>query len=101
MPVNTSPPQITGTPQVGHVLSCSQGTWTNNPTSFAYKWNRDGTAITGATSSSYTVVSADAGRVAHLHRHGVERGGERVGDERGRHRRRLDAEATAWQPARR
>ncbi len=61
VPANTSPPQITGTPEVGHVLSCSQGTWTNNPTSFSYKWNRDGTAIAGATSSDYTALSADSG----------------------------------------
>jgi hypothetical protein len=41
---------------------CSQGGWTNDPTSFAYRWNRDGAAITGATSSSYTVTDADAAR---------------------------------------
>ncbi len=61
VPANTVLPQITGTPEVGNVLNCSQGTWTNNPTSFAYKWNRDGTAITSATSSSYTVVTVDSG----------------------------------------
>jgi hypothetical protein len=38
------------------------GNWTNDPTSFAYQWNRDGAAIAGATSSSYTVTDADAAR---------------------------------------
>ena len=61
-PENTLPPAISGTAVVGQTLGCSQGSWTNDPTSFAYQWNRDGAAIAGATSSSYTVTDADAAR---------------------------------------
>ena len=55
-----TPPQINGTPTVGQTLTCSQGTWQNGPTSFAYQWRRGSNAIAGATTSSYTLVAADA-----------------------------------------
>ena len=60
-PVSTTPPQLTGTPAVGQTLTCSQGSWEHNPTSYAYAWLRDGSAISGQTASAYTVQSADAG----------------------------------------
>jgi hypothetical protein len=37
------------------------GAWTNSPTSYTYQWKRDGVAITGATSITYTPVAADVG----------------------------------------
>jgi hypothetical protein len=61
-PQNTAPPVITGTPVLGDRLNCSTGTFTDSPASFAYQWNRDGAAISGATASTYTVVSADVGQ---------------------------------------
>ena len=61
-PENTAPPAISGTAVVGRTLSCSQGSWTNDPTSFAYRWNRGGTAIAGAVSPTYTVTGADVAR---------------------------------------
>jgi len=66
-PQNTAPPKITGTAREGQVLTASTGTWSNSPTSFTYQWLRcasDGTgcgAITGATSSTYTLVAGDVG----------------------------------------
>jgi hypothetical protein len=60
-PVNTKLPAITGTPQAGHTLTCSRGTWTNGPTSFKFRWKRNGTAITGATHPTYRVQAADGG----------------------------------------
>jgi hypothetical protein len=59
--VNTGAPVITGTPTAGKTLSCSTGTWTNDPTSYAYQWYRDGTPIQGATMSSYVVQTSDEG----------------------------------------
>ena len=59
-PANTVAPVVTGTGAVGQVLSCSQGTWINSPTSFAYQWLRGGANISGATASTYTLAPADA-----------------------------------------
>jgi hypothetical protein len=63
VPVNSVLPAITGTAQVGQVLTCSQGTWTNSPTGYAYqwRWNDTGAVIAGATSASYTAVAGDVG----------------------------------------
>ena len=61
-PGNTAPPAISGVPEVGRTLGCSRGSWTNDPTSFAYGWKRDGAAIAGATSSQHSVTGADVGR---------------------------------------
>lgn len=61
-PVNTALPVVSGTPSVGSVLSCTTGTWTGDPTIvYTYHWRRDGVNISGATASTYTLVSADLG----------------------------------------
>jgi hypothetical protein len=60
-PVSTAAPAVTGTATPGGVLSCSQGSWGNSPTSFAYQWLRNGVAIAGQTSVTYTVQSIDEG----------------------------------------
>jgi hypothetical protein len=60
-PVNTVLPSLTGTPAVGKALSCSTGSWTNNPTSFTYTWLRNGSLIPGQAASTYIVQSADLG----------------------------------------
>ena len=64
-PSNTSLPVVSGTAQVGSTLSCSNGTWTGtSPITFAYQWiySNTGSAIVGATSSTYTIVVEDRGR---------------------------------------
>lgn len=67
-PVNTAPPTISGTTQVGQTLTAGNGTWTNNPTSFAYQWlrcNPGGNAcanVANGTQRTYTLVGADASR---------------------------------------
>lgn len=61
VPVNSVLPAVTGTGTVGQTLSCSTGTWSNSPTGYTYQWRRDGVDISGATSSTYVLVSADAG----------------------------------------
>jgi hypothetical protein len=44
----------------GQILSSSTGTWSGAPTpTYAYQWKRAGSAISGATSSTYTVQAAD------------------------------------------
>jgi len=45
----------------GATLTAAPGTWTPAPTSISYQWLRNGVAIAGATSASYTTTAADAG----------------------------------------
>jgi hypothetical protein len=60
-PANTTAPVVSGTGTVGQTLSCTQGTWTNGPTSYARQWLRGGTNIPGATAATYVLVAADGG----------------------------------------
>jgi hypothetical protein len=60
-PVNSVAPAVTGSTTVGSLLSCSQGTWTGSPTGYAYQWKQGASNISGATSSTYTLVTADIG----------------------------------------
>ena len=66
-PVNTAPPTISGTPTVGQMLTASDGTWSNAPTSFAYQWLRcngggnNCVDVANGTQKTYTLVGADAG----------------------------------------
>ena len=66
-PTNTAPPTISGTAKVGQVLTADDGSWTRNPTSFAYQWQRcdadiaSCTNVVGATAKTYAVRLADLG----------------------------------------
>ncbi|WP_172592042.1 right-handed parallel beta-helix repeat-containing protein [Subtercola boreus] len=64
--VNTAPPTISGTVQVGEQLSVTDGSWTVGPMTPAFTWRRNGVALSNATERTYhtyDVVSADAGAV--------------------------------------
>ena len=67
--VNTGSPVISGTTEQGDTLTTTNGTWSGNPTSFAYQWEDCSSAalssctpIGGASSSTYTLTAADVGR---------------------------------------
>ena len=66
-PTNVSAPTITGTPQDGQTLTEVHGSWTNQPTSFSYRWQRCNSggrgcdAIEGATAQTYTLTGDDVG----------------------------------------
>ena len=67
-PSNVSSPTLSGTAVVGQTLTASTGTWTGSPApSFSYQWQdcdqsgQNCTAISGATSSTYTVGAGDVG----------------------------------------
>ena len=72
-PANTDEPVVTGAAAVGSTLTATTGTWSGSVTTFAFQWVRcdvdgglptgaDCATITGATSSSYTLVAADVGK---------------------------------------
>jgi prepilin-type N-terminal cleavage/methylation domain-containing protein len=65
-PEVTTEPSISGNATDGQTLAASNGVWTNSPTSYTYQWQRcsggglsNCTALSGATSSSYVLTSAD------------------------------------------
>jgi hypothetical protein len=64
---NTARPTISGEARVGQELSASEGTWTGNPTSFAFQWQRCDVdtltcaSVIGATGRTYGVRIADLG----------------------------------------
>jgi hypothetical protein len=66
-PKNTAPPTISGTPKVGQQLTADPGSWSGNPTSFAYQWQRcDADVATcfnvvGSTGKTYGVQTGDLG----------------------------------------
>ena len=65
VPTVTSPPSISGQPQVGDVLTANPGAWSNSPTSYDYQWESCATIglgsctpVTGATSQTFTPTEA-------------------------------------------
>lgn len=66
-PKNTALPTITGIARVGQALTASQGSWSGNPTAYAYQWQRCDVdvalcvSVVGATGSTYGVRLADLG----------------------------------------
>lgn len=62
-PVNVGAPELRATDftGIGETLSCSQGSWEYTPTSYSYKWLREGVEIPGATAAEYAIGVVDAG----------------------------------------
>jgi hypothetical protein len=67
-PTNSSPPTLSGSATVGATLSASPGSWGGDtPITYTYEWDACDSSggscsvISGASSQTYTVVSADAG----------------------------------------
>ncbi len=66
-PGSSSLPVVSGTAQVGSVLSSTGGTWSGSPTGYAIQWRRcdasgaNCVAIGGQTDLSYVLASADQG----------------------------------------
>jgi hypothetical protein len=68
VPRNTDRPEIAGTPTVGETLTADEGSWTGNPTSYTFQWQRcdaDNIVaclnVAGATSKSYLLRVGDVG----------------------------------------
>jgi Disaggregatase related len=72
-PMNTSPPSISGSVRPGQTLTGAAGAWSGTtPIAYAYQWRRcDSTGagctdLSGATSQSYTLATADVGSTIRL-----------------------------------
>ena len=62
VPVNTAAPAITGSSAAIGLLTAGTGSWNYGPTSYAYQWYRGGSAISGATGSTYATSDQDSGQ---------------------------------------
>jgi len=60
-PVNTVVPSVSGTPEIGSVLTADPGQWNTEGLAFGYQWRSDGVDIIGATSSTFRPTAALAG----------------------------------------
>lgn len=62
-PVYVTGASITGKHAVGKTLTADKGIWSASPAAtFSYKWFRNGSPISGASSKSYTLKAADKGK---------------------------------------
>jgi hypothetical protein len=64
VPANTTPPEITGTAQVGETLTVTPGVWTGReaPT-LTYQWRVAAAAVVGATGTTFAAREVDEGEV--------------------------------------
>jgi surface antigen len=56
---NTVAPTLSGDPIIAGVLTASPGVWSPSGAATAIQWTRNGTAIAGATGSTYSPTQAD------------------------------------------
>jgi hypothetical protein len=77
VPTNSVAPTITGTAQVGQVLTAVNGTWAGTPTpTFTYVWLVGGVAQ--GTAGTYTCRSADVGKTVVCQVTGANAAGSRA-----------------------
>jgi hypothetical protein len=69
-------PTVSGTANVGQVLTCATGTWTGTSPTLTFQWLHNGVAISGATSSTYTVAGSDLGANVQCQVSGENAGGK-------------------------
>jgi len=79
-PDNTAAPTVTGTPKEGETLTAQTGAWSGTPSPrFTFRWERCDpnaagcAAISGATSNTYKLVTADVGHVVRVNVTGTNR----------------------------
>jgi hypothetical protein len=71
-PVNTALELVSGTATQGQHLTTTNGTWSGNPTAYAYQWRdcdtagNNCTSVTGANSSSYLLAASDVGHMMRI-----------------------------------
>jgi peptidoglycan hydrolase-like protein with peptidoglycan-binding domain len=62
-----STPSISGTAMAGKTLTAQVGAWGPGSIDLTFQWYRNGTAIGGATASTYSLGLADIGQVVSVH----------------------------------
>lgn len=66
-PASGSPPTVSGSAREGQALTTQSGSWSGNPTGYAYQWQRCDasgaacTTISGEAAPTYTLDAADVG----------------------------------------
>lgn len=89
-PENTAAPTVSGDTAQGSTLTCSPGTWalpspfasgSNGTITYTYQWTRDGSNISGATSSTYVTQAADIGTAVGCKVLGANDGGSSSAEE--------------------
>jgi Subtilisin-like serine proteases len=58
----SSSPKASGTYRSGRTLTASKGTWSPTPSTYTYRWLRNGKSISGATKSKYKLTYKDKGK---------------------------------------
>jgi hypothetical protein len=59
-PVSIVRPELTGINTLGSTLTCSQGTWTGDPTiTYAYQWYQGNTPLIGQTATTHIITAGD------------------------------------------
>src|SRR3954454_219192 len=64
--LNTAVPEVSGRAVAGHRLTATEGSWSITPDTVEFQWYAGSQPIDGATSSSYVVTPAEAGRRIHV-----------------------------------
>jgi hypothetical protein len=62
-PTSQTSVSTTGAHVVDQTLTCVNGTWSNNPTSFAYSWLLNSSTISGQTSSTLRLTATMVGKL--------------------------------------
>src|SRR5262249_32872538 len=80
LPVNVSPPTVSGVAQQGQTLAASSGSWTNNPTQLVRRWRRCDSAgncswIAGASGPTYVPGAGDVGYTISVYVVAINAGG--------------------------
>ncbi len=89
--LTTATPTISGSPSVGSSLTAVPGSWGPGSVAFIYQWKANGTAISGATASTFTITAAQLGSTITVAVTGSETGyaAATVGERGDRHDRRI------------
>jgi hypothetical protein len=62
VPINSTPPQITGVASVGQSLSCTGDAWANTPLTFQYAFAVDGVFDTPSSTNAHVVLVGEVGK---------------------------------------